>query len=62
MRATRLLALWDRDAQGMGPYAHAVYKAYLACEPLAPVRRAGARTRGARRRVVRARLRCRSCR
>ena len=36
VRATRLLALWDRDAQGMGPYAHAVYKAYLACEPLHP--------------------------
>jgi ADP-ribose pyrophosphatase YjhB (NUDIX family) len=34
VRATRLLALWDRDAQGMEPYAHAVYKAYLACEPL----------------------------
>jgi len=34
VRATRLLALWDRDAQGMAPYAHAVYKAYLACEPL----------------------------
>jgi ADP-ribose pyrophosphatase YjhB (NUDIX family) len=32
VRATRLLALWDRDAQGMEPYAHAVYKAYLACE------------------------------
>jgi len=31
VRATRLLALWDRDAQGMQPYAHAVYKAYLAC-------------------------------
>ena len=36
VRATRLLALWDRDAQGMGPYAHAVYKVYLACEPLDP--------------------------
>jgi ADP-ribose pyrophosphatase YjhB (NUDIX family) len=36
VRATRLLALWDRDAQGMEPYAHAVYKAYLACEPLDP--------------------------
>ena len=36
VRATRLLALWDRDAQGMAPYAHAVYKAYLACEPLEP--------------------------
>jgi ADP-ribose pyrophosphatase YjhB (NUDIX family) len=36
VRATRLLALWDRDAQGMQPYAHAVYKAYLACEPLDP--------------------------
>jgi ADP-ribose pyrophosphatase YjhB (NUDIX family) len=34
VRATRLLALWDRDAQGMEPYAHAVYKAYLACEPI----------------------------
>ena len=34
VRATRLLALWDRDAQGMAPYAHAVYKAYLACEAL----------------------------
>jgi len=34
VRATRLLALWDRDAQGMEPYAHAVYKAYLACEAL----------------------------
>ena len=34
VRATRLLALWDRDAQGMTPYAHAVYKAYLACEAL----------------------------
>ena len=36
VRATRLLALWDRDAQGMEPYAHAVYKAYFACEPLDP--------------------------
>ena len=36
VRATRLLALWDRDAQGMEPYAHAVYKAYLSCEPLDP--------------------------
>ena len=36
VRATRLLALWDRDAQDMGPYAHAVYKVYLACEPLDP--------------------------
>jgi ADP-ribose pyrophosphatase YjhB (NUDIX family) len=36
VRATRLLALLDRDAQGMEPYAHAVYKAYLACEPLDP--------------------------
>jgi ADP-ribose pyrophosphatase YjhB (NUDIX family) len=34
VRPTRLLALWDRDAQGMAPYAHAVYKAYLACEAL----------------------------
>jgi ADP-ribose pyrophosphatase YjhB (NUDIX family) len=34
VRATRLLALWDRDAQGMEPYAHAVYKAYLACDPV----------------------------
>jgi ADP-ribose pyrophosphatase YjhB (NUDIX family) len=36
VRATRLLALWDRDAQGMEPYAFAVYKAYLACEALDP--------------------------
>jgi ADP-ribose pyrophosphatase YjhB (NUDIX family) len=36
VRPTRLLALWDRDAQGMGPYAHAVYKAYLACDALDP--------------------------
>ena len=36
VRATRLLALWDRDTQGMAPYAHAVYKAYLSCEPLDP--------------------------
>jgi ADP-ribose pyrophosphatase YjhB (NUDIX family) len=34
VRATRLLALWDRDAEGMETYAHAVYKAYLACETL----------------------------
>jgi ADP-ribose pyrophosphatase YjhB (NUDIX family) len=34
VRATRLLALWDRDAQGMEPYAHAAYKVYFACEAL----------------------------
>ena len=55
VRATRLLALWDRDAQGMEPYAHAVYKAYLAVRAARPRRRAGARPRGARRRLVRAR-------
>ena len=49
VRATRLLALWDRDAQGMGPYAHAVYKAYLACEPLHPAAEPVPGPRGARR-------------
>ena len=34
VRATRLLALWDRDVQGMEPYAHAAYKVYFACEAL----------------------------
>jgi ADP-ribose pyrophosphatase YjhB (NUDIX family) len=36
VRPTRLLALWDRDAQGMDPYAYAVYKVYLAAEALDP--------------------------
>jgi ADP-ribose pyrophosphatase YjhB (NUDIX family) len=34
VRPARLLALWDGDAQGMQPFAHAVYKACLACEPV----------------------------
>jgi ADP-ribose pyrophosphatase YjhB (NUDIX family) len=36
VRPTRVLALWDRDAQGMDPYAHAVYKVYLAADPVDP--------------------------